>query len=52
MDAENSFTTTATWNVSLAVWPKKSMASGEDEGANRRRRPVHPVTVDAILDAT
>ena len=30
-----------------------AMASGEDEGANRRRRRrMHPVTVDAILDAT
>ena len=29
------------------------MASGEDEGANRRpRRRIYPVTVDAILDAT
>ena len=30
-----------------------AMASGEDEGANRRRRRrIRPVTVDAILDAT
>ena len=30
-----------------------AMASGEDEGANRRRRRrMDPVTVDAILDAT
>ena len=30
-----------------------AMASGEDEGANRRRRRrMNPVTVDAILDAT
>jgi len=29
------------------------IASGDDERANRRRRrPVHPVTLDAILDAT
>ena len=41
MDAGHSFTTTATLNVSLAVWPKKSIAA---DGS--------PVTVDAILDAT